>query len=699
MKWSSSLIFIFIFFNVHTTGFSQDFESVTRTNISQNINGKDYYLHKVKKGETLSAISRAYHVKVETILQSNYSITENIKPDDIIKIPVATDETSTEPVQSGNVNYRRVAKGETIYSLSKEYNISIEEIKAANNGLPEGLKTGEFIKIPETRNKPKISTEQVPQQQHAKEYFEFQAKEKTSLYALAIKYRISIDSIYALNPGVSESINSGEIIKIPLSTVQSDYIAHTVQSRQTMNRIARKYDIDIEELKNINPYISRHLMEGQVLRIPLPKIKNDGADSANLVNEHDRELTEEIREKSQKEICYSRYDNGSYDVALFLPFFLSVYDSVSLSHQNNYEPAADPDFIKPFVFIQFYEGFLMAVDSMRKSGMNVTIHVYNLEENIDDAKKLIKNPELKSMDLIVGPVYSSTFKILAEFAKEHKINIVNPLSTREETTWGNPFVFQPQPVYSSQNDKLVEYLNEKHDYSQIFIARNNQYRDEAAFTSLKNKLNADLENRKGPSTGLYHEIIYSQDSTYSFKHLASVNYPNVVVVYSESKVFILDIMRSLNELRDTFNIMVIGMPDWTKIDGLEAEYLNNLNTHVITSQNKNYDLEPVRKFVKEFRKQYATEPKEFAYSGYNIGIYFLSALMKYGPAFNDCIPYFDMELINMGYDFESSGNNGFQNKNWKILSMEGYKYKDISKRLETYDLSKPPKKFYKYMEE
>jgi len=688
-----------MFFSIHTTGFTQDFESVTRTNISQNINGKDYYLHKVKKGETLSAISRAYHVKVETILQSNYGITENIKPDDIIKIPAAPDQSSAEPVQSGNVNYRRVAKGETIYSLSKEYNISIDELKAANNGLPEGLKTGEFIKIPETRNNPEISSEQAPKQQQAKEYFEFQAKEKTSVYALAIKYRTSIDNIYALNPGVSESINSGEIIKIPLSTVPSNYIAHTVKTRQTMNRIARKYNIDIEELKSINPYISRHLMEGQVLRIPLPKLRDNSDDPGSLVDEHDRELTEEIREKSQKEICFARYDNGSYDVALILPFFLSVYDSVSVLYQNSSEPSAEPEFIKPFVFIQFYEGFLMAVDSMKNSGMNVTLHVFNLEDDIDEAKKLIKNPELKSMDLIVGPVYSNTFKILAEFAKQYTINIVNPFSTREETTWGNPYVFQPQPVYSSQNDKLVDYLNEKHDYSQIFIARHNQYRDEAAFNSLKDKLNDDLETRKGPSTGLYHEIIYSQDSTYSFEHLASVNYPNVVVVYSESKVFILDIMRSLNELRDTFNIVVIGMPDWTNIEGLEAEYLNNLNTHVITDQNTNYDLELVKNFVIKFRKQYATEPRDFAYSGYNIGIYFLSALMKYGPSFNDCIPYFDMELINMGFDFESSGTNGFQNKNWKILSMEGYKYKDISKRLETYDLSKPPKKFYKYMEE
>jgi hypothetical protein len=170
-------------------------------------------------------------------------------------------------------------------------------------------------------------------------------------------------------------------------------------------------------------------------------------------------------------------------------------------------------------------------------------------------------------------------------------------------------------------------------------------------------------------------------------------------VYSENKVFILDILRSLNELRDTFNIMVVGIPEWQKIDGLEAEHLNNLNTHIITRTYTNYEQAVVRKFIADFREVYATEPNDFAYSGYNIGIYFLSALMKYGPDFEDCIRYYDMELLNMGIDFERiTPNGGFRNINWKILEMYDYEFEDVSTRLKTYDLSKPPDEYFKYMD-
>lgn len=689
------LIITFLLGIIHPC-FSQDHQTVVRSNITQEINGVDYYLHEVKKGETLSAISRAYHVKLDDITGSNFGITERINPGDIIKIPVRPKNLSSENASEGGMNYRRVAAGETLYSLAKEYNVTIEEIKAANGGLPDGLKTGSFIKIPVRQRTAEVNPEE--QDQQTKNWIEYQAKERMSIYELAIKYRVSVDMIRDLNPGIDEKLSPGQIIKLPLAVTSQSFILHTVRQRQTMNRLARKYNMDVDQLKKANPYISRHLQEGQVIRVPLPELEVSDIDDDKVITDQGLELTERTREKSEKEVCHEMYHMGSYNVALVLPFFLQTYDSVKMVMESEPENR-EPEFIKPYVFLQFYEGFMLAVDSMKRAGLNVKLHVYDLADDVQQAKKMLKNPELKNMDLIIGPVYGNTFKIFADFATEHRINIVNPLSKREETTFGNPYVFQPQPVIYDQNEILVDFLNNEHDFSQIFIARHNAYRDELAMNELKNALNKDLDSRPDEFTSLYHEIIFSRDSTYTFEHLASVDHENVVVVYSEKKVFILDILRSLNELRDTFNITVIGMPEWKEVEGLVAEHLNNLNTHIFARDFANYRDPSVRRFVMEFRESYATEPNSFAFTGYNIGVYFLGALMKYGPSFHDCIRYFDMELLNIGFDFESPDpRNGFRNKNWKILKMEDYRYRDISRRLKTYNLSEPPEEYFKYMD-
>ncbi len=694
-----SILISAILLSILTTLSAQDYQNIMRSNVVENINGKDYYLHKVKNGETLYAIARAYHINVDIIRKANYGVEDDINPDQILKIPVRPEPQIIEADKKEAINYRRIIAGETLYSISKEYNVSVEELKAANGGLPDGLKTGMFIKIPvNDGNKPEV-IETSPQDKYSKIYFEYQAKEKVSIYKLALRYKVSIDTIFLLNPGINEQLISGQIIKIPFSSGDTGFITHTIKKRQTVKKLAKKYAITVEQIKEINKYISRHLLVGQVIQIPLLAMDaNDAPPLDSLALIEQKLLSEESRTKTQKEKCYESYHTGEYKVALLLPFYMSVYDSVIRMQNETDTKETDPEFVKSFVFIQFYEGFMMAIDSMKKTGLKVKLHVYNLEDDISQTNQLLQNPEFKQMDLIVGPVFNSNFKIVADFAKEHQINIVNPLSTREEITYGNPYVFQPQPINNNQYQTLVDYLNEHHAYSQIFIARHNPYRNAIAFEELRNVLDRQLESRKGSFTGLYHEILYSRDSTYTFEHTASADFENVVITYSDSKVFILDMLRKLNELRDTFNITILGMPQWKEIDGLELEDLNNLNARILSKNYTNYNLPAVRYFVKEYRNRYATEPKEYAFTGYNIGVYFLSALMKYGPQFNDCIQYFDMELLNTGFDFESSPGNGYQNINWKILGFENYQLKDISDRLETYDLSNPPGKYYKYME-
>ncbi|MFP4469723.1 MAG: LysM peptidoglycan-binding domain-containing protein, partial [Bacteroidales bacterium] len=669
---------LFIIFTIcfTTLAQAQDYENIPRSNVIENIGGKDYYLHKVSAGQTLYAIAMAYHVKVEDIMSANYGLTEDLKPGQYIKIPASPRDVKQ---QEKAVNLRRVSKGETIYGLAREYNVSVEEIRALNDGLTDELKEGMLIKLPVAGTAEPL-TETDPQQQQQEESFEYQAKSRVSLYELAVKYRVSIDSIYALNPGIDDQLRNGQIIRIPVSEQAETFITHKVRDRQTLNRLSRKYDIDIDRLKSLNPYISRHLQKGQVIRIPLPELtaeQREPTDNIEIIEPEDAErLTPRI---SEEEHCAGMMKHGEYRIALMLPLFYSVMDSLQIHNQLR----GEPEFIKPFAFIQFYEGFMMAVDSLKKLGLNADIYVYNVEDDVFDTKQLLRNPELKRMDLIIGPVYSTSFKIVAEFAREHEIHIVNPLSNREEIIYDNPFVFKVQPTIDEQFHILADFLNTHHGNSQIFLAKHNEYRNALEFGRLKSTLNNKLNNRPYPFTTLYHEIIYMRDSLYTFMHNASTDHDNVVVTYSENNVFIFDIFRNLNELRDTFNITVVGMPRLRDIEDLELEYLNNLNTHMFADDYVDYGDPRVRNFVRGFRQRYATEPVKYAFEGYDTGMYFLSALMKFGDDFGNCIGYYDRRLLNSNFNFERKAGQGFRNVHWKLLEMRKYNLREASRAMKT----------------
>ena len=110
----------------------------------------EFLVHRVKRGETLFGIGQLYTADVNDILELNPSANQGINPGDELKIRSNdVDESTLDESVSEIVGLRhRIVPGETFYSLTKKYDITIEELKAANGGLPEGLRAGDYLTIP-----------------------------------------------------------------------------------------------------------------------------------------------------------------------------------------------------------------------------------------------------------------------------------------------------------------------------------------------------------------------------------------------------------------------------------------------------------------------------------------------------------------------------------------------------------------------
>lgn len=671
-------------------------DAIRRSAVTETIGGNQFYIHKVERGQTLYSIARAYEVKVADILQNNPGTDENVQPGDMIKIPFTGSQNGNQELKPIGMNLRRVSKGETLFSLAKEYNVTVDEIIAVNDDLADGLKEGSFVKIPIfDRTQPAVVAQQQPttvqpeirpastvvaspnaasttftQDKDGKGYFEFQERNRETLYELAIRYRISIDSIYAINPGVSDKPVSGQIIKIPISSIDRDYITHNVRQQITLNRLVRNYNIEVDKVMSINPYLSRQLQPGQTIKIPLPPKKPNLTPSLEVPVITEELIREELKNDIPKyEFCDQIREKGSYNIALMIPFFFNELNAETKSQGQG--------FIRSFLFIQFYEGLMLAVDSLRKTGFNAEIHVFNVEDDITQAQQVIRDPKLKEMNLIIGPFYNASYRIVADFALQNSIPIVNPLSNRNDFLIGNPYAIKILPDENRMFDALSEYLNNNYKDAEVFIARHSTMRDEQTFIKMKSALNQQLNSDELATTSNFHEIIYNRDSLNTFKKNASLTKENVVIVYSDNKVLILDFMRKLNLLRERYDITVFGLPNWIEMEGLDYRHMDNLNTHVITSEFADYEADDVKNFVRLFRETYQAEPESYAFKGYDAGLFFFSALMKYGTHFTDCLPYNSTSTLFGKYHFVSTEGNGFENQEWKILHMNNFKYEQV----------------------
>jgi len=663
----------------------------------------DFFYHIVKKKETLYNISKKNSITIEEIEKINPELKDVLKEGQYLKIPIKKESETLEFIAKTNgvIMEHRVIKGETLYSIAKQYSVTIGEIRNANPGLSDIINIEQVINIPNQRPTGLIDIG-IPSD--SVKYWEHKVMKKENLYRIAKNYAVSIDSIKLINPGLTEDIKIEQIIKIPKNDPKENYIIHTSDKKDKLNRIAKKYEVSYEDVKNLNPNMTNKVIKGQIIKIPVEIKEKTLPDSLKP----QKIPIEDIIDPCER---YEFNKQKIYNVALMLPLYLEEIDSIYIKDPSNINELSK---LRSLKFIQFYEGMMIAVDSIEKIGLKINLFVYDVDNNIEKTNKILQSSELTEMDLIIGPFFSTSFELVSDFAKTFQIKIVNPLSTRSEIIFDNPYVFKIKPDINTQIEQLISFIVEDHPKNNIIIVRHNKYQHNTESNFLKNKLNnllkngiyinnsaidsifnknsfADItfienslidplliKNSLNDSTlfnNKVKEIIYTSDSLPGLRNSLSIVRENIIIAISTDKVFTMELLTRLNQLRDTFNIILFGLPKWDNYDDIETEHLLNLKLHSLSPIFIDYDTGNIKQFILKFRSKYNTEPEvnKYAFDGFDIGWYFLNALIKYGRDFEKCLPYFQINLIQTKYNFNKTDNNGYENSFWNIYKYEDYK--------------------------
>lgn len=146
-----------------------------------------------------------------------------------------------------------VKSGDTLYSIAKKFNVTVNELKSINNLSNNTINLNQVLKIPNG------STPQVPTESNT-----YTVKSGDTLYAIAKKYNTSVDAIKKLNNMTSNSLSINQVLKIPVSSVKT----YKVVSGDTLYGIAKKYNTSVDAIKKLNNMTSNTLSIDQILYIP-----------------------------------------------------------------------------------------------------------------------------------------------------------------------------------------------------------------------------------------------------------------------------------------------------------------------------------------------------------------------------------------------------------------------------------------------
>lgn len=687
-------------------------QKVVKSTIIEQYKGMPYYIHFVNTGETLSAISQVYGVSTEAVLNANPSIVGGLHPNQVIKIPVKSSEQPGEQpsgqdtenkskpgkeaeILTGTGQTHVIEPKETWYGLSRLFGIPVKDLLAANPGV-DTLRIGMSINIPGLNP---ARAEKAPRSG----YEIHQVRPQETLYSLSKSYNSTVEEIVRLNPELAEGLKTGQLIYVPKHgsqpvapavpiqkqelpgvqelpetqgqpTAQEQpvyiYRNHVVKRKETLYSISKQYNVGIAEILKVNPGLTSGLKKGDIVRIPEVKPK-----STPVKPFEEAALPETPVEKIEREPSSpGDFRNQEFRVALLIPFLLEASDSII-----NGDPVSLklPSEYQSLDFIQFYEGALLAIDSLKEAGINCKVYVYDADagEHVSKTRKIIAKSEFSEMDLIIGPFFTKSFDLVSDFAAKHSIPLVNPLSQRSEILKDNPYVFKVQPSAWGQQNETARFIASRYPGANVIIMRRNIEENSNMAAILKSA----IEKHSAGSVKV-KEVIYSQSyETGLFKNMVAGR-KNVLLMLTKDKALLPALLRKLNDSREKYEITLFGLPEWEDMD-LDITYMQNLDTHLYNPWFVDYSQPAVKRFVEEFRNRYKTEPEQtdLAFLGYDLSFYFISSLMNYGKNFTQCLNSNDQKGLSTSFSFWKTENGGYENTAASVYQLKDYRRQVVNR--------------------
>lgn len=559
----------------------------------------------------------------------------------------ASSLSATVSAQTGTGYFlHTVTKGQSLYSIASMYHVSVDDIVRLNPGSKEQIRAGQALKIPQAQ----YSNEE------GKQFHTIQAGE--TLYQLTLKYHVTAQAICKANPGLSaENFRIGQVIVIPAqgnTPAQTEQTAqaepavkknewrdmHKVARKETIFSISQQYGITQEELIAANPELKNgKLKKGSFLFIPYPKSQETGKTAPSS-------QAAPSNEELFKENSISKKQINTIKVALMLPF-----TSTSQDEQSR--------------MVEFYEGFLMAIDSLKHQGVSADIYIYDTKGTTAGTNAILSQSKLKDMDIVFGPAHQSSIASVAAFADKNNIRLVVPFSPKVDQVFTNPNIYQVNTPQSYLYSKVYEHFIRKFGKTNVIFV------DDGSGDKEKAEFIKGMKNELKDNNVRFKQIQLAGDIDPN-KVIAAMDtlQENIFIPTSGRSSALTRVLPHLTLVRREhphFDMHLFGYPEWQTYTQDFLANFYELDTYFYSSFYTNNLFPAAINFTQSYRRWYSkdmsnTYPK-YGMLGFDVGYFFLKGLSQQGNKLEENLNRVQVTPIQTGFCFERVNNwGGFINR-------------------------------------
>ena len=544
-----------------------------------------------------------------------------------------------------------VQPGQTLYSICKAYGANIDEVKSLNDKKDNALSLYEVLKVPYTD--PFV-------QQDDKFYYHKVLKGET-FYSIARLYKIKPKRLLKFNEGYAQNqpLAVGAVVKLPLAEIDlsvlgEEEIEASVGKKQEIRpeRPVRNESVKKVEEASVTDTLQDALMQ-----------KNEKTEQ-----EPEKETTTVIGATDKMEIPDYISEvvmpvDPFVKVALLLPFSAKDYPVFvdTLVEKMPVQISARSE-----QFISFYEGVLLAVDSLKNQGYKVNLKVFDTERSAEKMYTMVDEIDRFHPDLIIGPVYGSVYKALMDDLTNKNIPVIYPLSSRSEEFGVYPDFIQVNPSMKALTVAMSDWLREEAEEANLVCLNltgnevsHSDLEDIRLFKEYMHRIGSmnfyDWNTSAVPLDGLRLQLLPDRE--------------NIIILPTTKEAEVSKILPVLSALTDGYRITVVGFPEWQAFTSVDHETYFKLNTKIFTYSYVDNTTEPAKRFALKYRKYFYTEPNNLAYKAFDMSLYFIELAAKYRDRTLDALEFYPRNGDFSRFYFQKmEGQAGKENQGFYIVN-------------------------------
>lgn len=695
------------------------------------VNRASEIAHTVAAKETFYSISKKYNVSVIAIKERNPEFNEGLKIGQTLKIPSSNSSTSLESnnptvsvvkiipkiektkeevvktesntieviketpkldivkteVKTGRSQHK-VAPKETLYSISRDYKVNVEDLKNLNEAvLKDGLKIGQMIQIPdnngtvvsETENKPKVEKAEEPkisqpktvtQKSENAQYHIVQPKE--TKYGIAKQYGMTVQELEQKNPEIIPNLPIGyklivsgnsskteivkEVIEKPKPVVteiiqpekvetetvttkkKTSFANYEVKPKETLYSLTQTFSISQDELLSLNPSLKDGVKIGMILKVP-----GKGSFTKVVTTNTGKfsDLTKSIKSSGVRK-----------QLVLLLPFNASKIQADTLKTIG--VRLKKDAFLN--MTLDFYSGALMAIDSAKTLGLNIDVKIFDSEENklSSNVENVVRNNNLENADVVIGPFYQQYVEKVAGLLSDKNVPVISPLSKEIGNSYPN--LYQAMPPSDFAKSAMFDYMLSKK--GNIIIV-----------SDPKKVTNKDFINKKYPDSKF---VTFTEKGTLDLENLKSLfvkDKINYVVLDTEKTGMILGTTnKMLNEMTNFQIQLVIIEPNETlDFEEISMKRLTILKMLYPSLTRENNSPEATI-FENEYKAKNKIFPNQYATRGFDLTLDTMLRLSQ-GKTFETSANEDKTQQVESKFEYAKK-DAGYVNKGVYIMEYE-----------------------------